>query len=313
MTEFQPSQAPHGDGQAARQDPFAQPTQPQVPPPPADPTFLVAHDPGVVPAQAAFNAPTQPASAQAGYGQAGYAPPAYPAPTAFQAPTWTPLAASRPKRKVWPWVVGGIATLIILGATGIGVVLFIAQKTIDGANPDYSAAKIASDDEPAAGNTMVLGESGKVALEVPQEWVSVTDDLKPYMQDVDVPGFTTQEFEAWLAGDPNDASTTSIVMFLDSGGPLVVSGSVEGFHKGFVSSFNKTFDNPTVVDDPAFTSATGLETYHSHCEALIDGAPTSFEVYTSGRGTHFVSLVVVDYSGGGADFRDVPNSVRIDK
>jgi cytoskeletal protein RodZ len=42
-------------------------------------------------------------------------------------PSWTLEAQPKPKRKVWPWIVGGLVVLLVLGGGIVGVILGLAS------------------------------------------------------------------------------------------------------------------------------------------------------------------------------------------
>ncbi len=339
-----PQQPQHPQAPVASQ--WMEPTQA-----PAEPTFLVAQVPGqgagpshaapgaypapagypappaqsspsVYPAPTAYPAPgTYPAAPpQPSYTAPTYQQPAYAPPSAASEPAaygagqmWAPAYAPAKKRKVWPWVVGGVGLLVVLAGAAIGGIVWLGNTATNSANPDYSAATIGDGDKAAPGSTMFVGASGKFALEIPDEWVNVTADVAPLMGDPDVDGFENVGFEAWTDGDPTAGYATTLIMVLDTEGPLILEGDVPEFHDGFVKGAGGTLTATEFSVQPNVTTSHGLEVSYSHGDAVINGTPATLEVHTAGRGNHMITVMVIDYIGTGVNYPEVVDTLRIDK
>ena len=348
MTEFQPedtrptpTEAPYGAvPYPGTPDPQGQPFDPrrsygqqspaygQAPPPaPAygQPAPMAAPAYGQAPPPAPAYGQPAPMAAPA-YGQAPPLPLPYgqPAPMASppQNPAWgaaPPAWNSAPakKRKAWPWVVGGIGAVAVLGVGAIVTVLFIGKAAVDGLNPDYGAPAVTQQDVATGGGTLIVADGADSAFEIDPTWIDQKDLV---LGATDLSGEASLSYiGAWSTAvltDGQDVSLVTVIVGKESI-PLIsatLSAEHESSVKGFVNGFADQADNVQVSDATPATTASGLAGLHSTFSADLQGLTVAGDLYTFARGKNFFLLQVTSYNGvpDEASVNQILDTVRVD-
>jgi hypothetical protein len=339
MTEFQPEDtwpttneafggpAPYQGMPALQGQPF-DPRQAYGQQPPA---YGQAAPPAPAYGQAAPPAPAygQMAPPAPAYGQAPPPAPAYgqapPMPAPPQNPAWgapPPIwnAAPAKKRKVWPWVVGGVGALVVLGGVGALVVLGVIGATNADQNEHYTGDPITAADLPALGDKVVVSADGAVAFEIGDSWVDATNLVGSSAVEQLPEGATYAGM--YFTSDPATATDhiPTLVMILEGApsnqvGPINLQQAHDGYMSGALDSAKQlgadaSFEGPNPV-----TTAHGLDGLVSGISGDAQGVPIRVHSYTFVRSKRVVWVEVSAYT---VDFDDataalITDSLRIDK
>ena len=117
-----------------------------------------------------------------------------PVPTAGAAPPpWTPTAPPKPKRKVWPWVLGAFLLICVLGGGAIVLLIALASLGSDSANSANS-----TNSNTANVNRIVNANSASPSPTTKATTVEIT---KVYMAKDDGSGEPGDEAESFAASD----------------------------------------------------------------------------------------------------------------
>ena len=268
----------------------------------------------------------QPAPAPQPYGQQAPAPQPYgqPAPMAAPpqnpawgapAPTWN--AAPAKKRKVWPWVVGGIGTVVVLGIGAIVAALFIGKAAVDGLNPDYAAAPVTQQDVATNGGTLIIDDAADSAFEVDPAWIDQKDLV---LGQEDVSGEAALSYiGAWSTAELTGGQDVSLVTVIVGKEKIpLISATLSAEHQlsvtGFMNGFSGQATNVQVSDASPATTASGLAGLHSTFSADLQGLTIAGDLYTFARGNNFVLLQVTSYNGvpDAAAVNQILDTVRLD-
>jgi hypothetical protein len=296
---------PFDPRQPYAQQPYAQ--QPQTPQatPPTQPYGQMAP-----PAQpyGQMAPPAQP------YGQMAPPPqtPAWGAPP----PSWN--SAPPKKRKVWPWVAGGVGAVVALGIGAIAIFALIGNAAVTGLNPHYSAKDVEANDVATAGGTLIIGDGATLAFEVDSAW----PDQSQLMNTGDnaFKGVTTTYIGAWSTDDVSKVPDVSLIM-VEAGQETVplTAVTLRAEHKsgikGFVDSLGSTVTDVTVDDAVSYTTASGLKGLHSTFSGNTQGLTLAGDIYSFGHGKNVFFLQVVSYNGvrDDAAIAQILDTLRIDK
>lgn len=359
MTEFQPQASSYVPQQASREPAAPQqPQHPQAPvasqwmeptQAPAEPTFLVAqvpgqgagpshaapgiHPPADFPAPPVYAAPyaspdfAQPAAApQAPYASPTYAQPAYASAPPVSAPAaygaghmWAPAYAPAKKRKVWPWVVGGVGGMLVLGIGAVFAVSTLGNAAVDAVNPDYEGAPIEANDVAKNGGELVMADDGKVAFEIDPTWADEAAGV--FGNSLDGGDVEITFSGAWSAPFESGQTDTSLIMVLAGPEKVPVTGALlDVEHEAYLSSFKTSLDDLTVTtiisNAEPYTTAGGLSGRSSEIQISVDGVPSmSGTLYTFARGRNlvYVQTLSTDVDAETDMGAIVLDTLRIDK
>lgn len=290
MSEFQPEDTtPHPD--AVREG--ATPLQDKMPPPPP---YAQAAPPY---AQAAPPLP----------GTAWDAPP----------PSWN--SAPVKKRKAWPWVVGIVGGLVVLGGAATVIILGVSGALNADQNDNYVGEPIDSSDAPTLGDQLLVSDDGTVAFDIGSEWVDA-DTL------TDISGLEegfpsgASIMGAYFTFDPITAEDVppSFVVVVEGGdasfvGPVDVRSIHDDFMSGAVESIEAGGVTITTTEPEAVTTSNGLDGFVSTLSGEYEGIPVRSSVYTFGRGKRIVFVEIFSYTTSFDDATAtlVTDSLRMDK
>ena len=311
MTEFHPGDLPstptpvHAYGQTA----------------PAAPEYLTVvmpPAPGTEP-QPAPQPYAQPAPQP--YAQPAPQPYAQPAPQPYaqQAPppaAWPPPASTQ--RKVWPWVVGGIGTLALLGIAGVIAVVLMGKAAVDGLNSDYDAPEVTAQDTATSGGTIVISDDAAMAFEPGPDW---TNETSTFLGDFGDVGDVRITFTgAWTIENYGADPSATIVMALAGKEPLpLVRSSLEVEHALFIDSFTESFTQQgsavTMGQREDATTSSGLAGLSSTFTASMQTGLMQGEIHSFARGNNVVFVVTLSTSMSGSDaaMDQVLETLRLDK
>ncbi len=321
MTEFQPENTtpdPHGSTNAAA--PYK--GMPDLQGQPFDPRGSYAQQPAAPdaapPAQQAAP-PAQPFGDQP-YGQA--APmaaalqnPAWGAPP----PAWSPAPAK--KRKAWPWVLGIVGGLVVLGGVGTAVAFGVNGALHADQNDNYTGAPIATGDAPVLGDQVFISDSGTVAFETGSGWFDANSIVDAGGASSGLPDGTSMA-AAYFTADPATAGDVppTLVLVIEGApagqvGPADVKAAHDGAVSGVVKSFNSSGTDVTSTGPESLTTANGLDGMVSTVSGTLGGMQVRLYGYTFARGERVVFVQVASYTGelDDATAAMVTESLRIDK
>ncbi len=272
--------------------------------------------PGVAP-QPQAQVPPQPQQFAQPPTSPAYAPPSGPTWTAPQ-PAWTP--APPKKRKAWPWVVGIVGGLVVLGGVGAAIAFAVNSNLNADQNDSYTGSPITANDVPTVGDRVVVSDDGLVSFESDSGWVNASDYMDTAAIERSLPA------GAHLIGAYFTSSLTaatdqvpSLVMVLEGSGPEQVGRiDVETAHRGVMDGAVKQLGGATdtIVSEPSeVTTANGLDGMMSTISASIQGSPLRAHEYTFARGKHVVFVQVMAYTDTFDDATAalVTDTLRIDK
>lgn len=231
-------------------------------------------------------------------------------------PAWSPAPAK--KRKAWPWVVGGIGALVVLGVATVVAFFFIGNAAVDGLNPNYDAPTVAEGDVATSGGTLVIADGAMVAFEAGQGW---TDQSGAVLENVEIPGNAKLTYMGvWATVDPTvDPSTTLVMVSAGEESIPLVTATLKVEHQAYIASFLgavPTTGVETHVSDPvSAVTASGLSGLHSDITVNSDGMNVVVSVYTFARGKSVAFLQVISYNGAvdAPSGQQVLDTLRIDK
>lgn len=230
-------------------------------------------------------------------------------------PAWTSPTAKR--RKAWPWVVGGIGAIAVLGVGAIVTVLFIGKAAVDGLNPEYGAPAVTQQDVATGGGTLIIADGANSAFEIDPTWIDQKDLA---LGANDLSGEASLSYMgAWSTAALTDGTNVSLVMVIvgKESIPLIsatLSAEHESSIKGFVNGFAGQAENVQVSDATPATTASGLAGLHSSFSADVEGLTIAGDLYTFARGKNIVLLQVTSYNGvrDDASVNQILDTVRLD-
>lgn len=231
-------------------------------------------------------------------------------------PAWNP--APPRKRKVWPWVVGGIGVVVVLVVAAVLAFFAVGSAAVDGLNPDYDAPPVARTDPASDGGTLIVSDDAKVSFEAGPGWTDESAFLLGSLDGAsDVP---VTYMAAWTTGDlATDPSASLVVVSAAVETIPLISATLNVEHQSYITSFVQsapTGGAGTQVGDPEpATTSSGLSGLHSVITIDSDYALITADIYTFGRGKNVVFVQVVSYNGQSDDVaaRQVLDSLRIEK
>lgn len=317
MSEFQPEDTPpQPDAVANSITPL-----PEKAAPPPPPQYAPAASPPPPPYGQAAPPPPPP------YGQAappppppyGQAAPLLPG-TAWDGPppSWNPAPVK--KRKAWPWVVGIVGGLVLLGG-GTAVILGVTGALNADQNDNYVGEPISSSDEPTLGDQLLVSDDGTLAFDINSEWVdaSTISDISSLAE-----GFPrgASIMGAYFTFDPVTAvdGPPTFAVVIEGGdaslvGPVDVRAIHDDFVTGAVESIEAEGLSVTTTEPEAVTTANGLDGFVSTFSGEYQGIPIRSSVYTFGRGKRIVFVEIFSYTTSFDDATAalVTDSLRMDK
>ncbi|MCB2413634.1 hypothetical protein LGT39_12345 [Demequina sp. TTPB684] len=253
------------------------------------------------------------------YAQAPWQQQAAP-PAAWGAPPAPWAAPVEKKRKAWPWVLGAVGALVVLGGIGFAVVYGVNGVLTADQNENYVGDPIAAEDAPLLGDALIVSEDGAVAFEIGAEWV----DAGEY---VDMGELTSQlpdgarAMGTYFTVDPFTATVIPTMVIVLEGEPPSQIGAVdlEEAHRGAFEGVadaaagqgvDTTREGPTAV-----TTAQGLDGLLSTMSFTMDDVPVQMSLHTFVRGERVVWVQVATYTGeeDAGTVALVTDSLRIDK
>ncbi len=289
MTEFLPEDPAHGSADA-------QPPARQFIPPPEAP----APAPVPYPQQTMYAAP----------------------PTAGWDPPQSDWGQQPPKkRKAWPWILGIVGGLVVLGGVGVAVAIGVDGMLNADQNDNYTGAAITAGDSPTLGDKIIVSDSGVVAFEANSSWI----DSASLLDAADV-----------AAGLPVGASITAVYFTSDPATSvddlprlvMVVEGAPEGqvgsfdvktahagFFRGLLEGLGAAGVGVTSAGPDPVTTANGLDGLVSTVSGDVQGLPMRISQYTFARGQRGVFVEIISYDGvfDEATAALVTDTLRIDK
>lgn len=247
-----------------------------------------------------------------------YAPPSGPAWTA-PPPQWTPEPPK--KRKAWPWIVGIVGGLVVLGGVGAAIASALNGALNADQNENYTGSPITDTSNPTMGDLVVVSDDGLVAFDAGSEWVSARDYMDTTALERSLPPgahLMAVYFVAPLATATDHVPT--LVTVLEGSPPGQVGpADIEEAHEGFVAGGVKGLDiaaPDVIVSDPvAVTTANGLDGMQSTISMSVEGTPIRTNVYTFARGETVVFVQIMAYTDESdeATAALVTDTLRIDK
>lgn len=347
MSEFQPenptptpNEAPYGaapyQGMPDLQGQPFDPRRPygQQPPVPdaarsgqqAFPTAAPAYGQMAPPAQpyAQVAPPAQPYAQP--YAQApayGHAPPMSAPPQnpvwGVAPPTWNATPAK--KRKVWPWVVGGVGALVVLGGVGAVVILGVIGANNADQNENYTGAPIVAGDAPTLGDEVLISDSGAVAFDIGSSWVDANDlmDVASAVGPLPKGGSL---MATYFTANPSTSvgKTPTLVMVVEGAppgqiGPIDLKFAHDNYIKGALAGLDKSGMTATTTEAVALTTTNGLDGLVTSLSLDSDGVPIRAYEYTFVRSQRVVYVQIMSYDGSFDDATAalVTDSLRINK
>lgn len=161
-------------------------------------------------------------------------------------PAWNQAPAK--KRKVWPWVVGGVGTLVVLGGVGTLVVLGVIGAANADQNENYTGAPIVAGDSATLGDKVLISDSGAVAFEIGPDWVDANDlmDVASAVGPLPEGGSL---MATYFTADPSTSTgtTPTLVMVVEGAppgqiGPISLKSAHEGYIAGALQGLEGTGD-----------------------------------------------------------------------
>ncbi|NTV38356.1 MAG: hypothetical protein HGA51_00125 [Demequinaceae bacterium] len=213
-------------------------------------------------------------------------------------PAWN--AAPTKKRKVWPWVVGGVGGAAVLGVAAIVVVLFVGKAAVDGVNPNYDAPPVTQQDVATGGGTLVIADGANASFEIDPAWTDQTelvlggDSLGDDVALSYIGAWSTADFAAG-----QDVSLITVIVGTE-GLPLIdatLRAEHESSVDGFFSGLGGEATDVQVTDTVPATTASGLEGLHSSFTAGFQGLTLAGDLYTFARGQNVFMVQVTSYNG----------------
>ncbi len=287
MTEFQPEDTtptPYGTAQGGAPNPG----NPQAQGQPFDPR------------QPYTQQPPAPGTAYPGPQGTPVAPPAYGSAAPPFQPYGEPVPVAAKKRKVWPWVLGGVGALVVLGVGVIVAALVIGKAAVDGLNPNYSAPAVTQQDVAKHGGTLIISDDSVVAFEVDPSWVD-QKEMVGAQQAVNSAASLSYA-GAWSTADLTKGKDVSLVTVVVGQEKIpLIRATLNAEHqagvKGFMNGFPASASNVQVSDATAASTASGLDGLHSTFSANLKGLNIVGDLYTFARGKNFVLVQVTSYNG----------------
>jgi hypothetical protein len=201
---------------------------------------------------------------------------------------------------VWPWVVGGIGALAVLGVGVIVTAFFIGNAAVDGLNPDYRAPAVTQQDVATGGGTLIIADGANAAFEINPTWID-QKDLVFGNKNLSAEA-SLSYIDAWSTAALTDGKNVSLVTLVVGKEAIpLISATLSAEHKssvtGFVNGFSKQAENVKVSDATPATTASGLAGLHSSFTADLQGLTIAGDLYTFARGKNYVVLQVTSYNG----------------
>lgn len=230
------------------------------------------------------------------------AAPPYQQPTQWAAPptAWAP--APPRKRKVWPWVVGAVGLLVVVGG-GLAALAVGAIGSMNGdQNENYVGEPVTAGDAPTVGVDVLVSDDERVAFEVGADWVDAAEfiDVSAFEvkgnDDVETVG-------VYYTADPLSSAEAPSLVIVMAGSPTRELGSsaVEATHKGFLkgmtSGASEAEMDTTFADAAPVTTALGLDGLVTVARVNVQGVDVRLEGYTFVRSDRYVAVMVTNYSG----------------
>ncbi len=250
--------------------------------------------------------------------QSMYAPPQEPAWAPPQS-TWAPEPPK--KRRAWPWILGIVGGLVVLGGAGVGVTLAVNGLLNADQNENYTGAPITPGDSPTLGDRLLVSDSGFVALELGATWVDANDYVDVTSAVGPLPNGATL-VGTYFTDDPLAAVDVvpTLVMVLEGVpenqlGPVDLESAHEGFISGGLAGLNQMGTAATVSEPAPVTTANGLNGLVTELSLEMEGIAIRAYEYTFVRSERVVYVQVMAYT---STFDDVAaalatDSLRIDK
>jgi hypothetical protein len=242
-----------------------------------------------------------------------------------QTPTWSAPPAQWPtqapkRRKAWPWVLGIVGGLVVLGGAGFAVLYGVNGALNADQNENYAGSPIAAGDSPILGDELIISDDGRVAFEMGADWVNAADYVDVSSLTDDLPD-NASSMGAYFTADPIIASVTpTMVLVLEGSEPDTLGGvNLERAHEsalvGVVDSAKDAGYSPSTDDASPVTTALGLEGLVTVTSMDVDGVPMRIALYTFVRSDRVVFFQIATYTGSddAATVALVTDSLRIDK
>ena len=313
MTEFQPENTtPDPRHSANGAAPYA-PNLAQQPAPPAPPYG------GQPPTPSYGGQPPTPSYGGQPYGGQPYGQPASMAAAPQNAewgappPAWN--SAPPKKRKVWPWVLGGIGAVVVLGVAAVVGFFVIGTAAVDAVNPNYDAPPVAAGDVATTDGTIMVVDNAHVAFEVGPQWTDQTDQIFGASNPVtDTP---INYASAWTTVAEPTAEDATVVMILTGteARPLVLA-DLKKEHNDFIKSFlDGAGSSVDPGDSSSYTTAYGLKGLRTAFTIDVNGLTTACNVFSFVRGDQVVFVGVFSYTGVPDDAAadQIVGTLRIEK
>lgn len=247
-----------------------------------------------------------------------YAPPEAPVWNAPQ-PAWVPPPPK--KRKAWPWVVGIVSGLVVLGGVGAAIAFAVNGALHTDQNENYTGSPISDTDSPTMGDRVVVSDDGLVAFDAGSEWVSAREYMDTAALERSLPpgaNLMAVHFVAPLATATDHVPTLVTVLEgspPDQVGPADIEEAHEGFVAGGIEGLDIAAPDAIVTDPVAVTTANGLDGMKSTISMSVEGTPIRTNVYTFARGETVVFVQIMAYTDefDEATAALVTDTLRIDK
>lgn len=241
-----------------------------------------------------------------------------------QTPAWgaPPIWAPPPpkKRKVWPWVVGVVGGVALLGGAGTAVAVAVNGALHADQNDNYIGSSISSSDEATIGDRVIVSQDGSVAFEAGTEWVDAGDYMDASVFTESLPTETHLMgvyFTSSLATAVDHVPTLVMVIEGEPSsqiGPVSITEAHRGLVAGGLQGLEDASLDPSISEPRGVTTANGLDGLVSDLSVDVQGTPVRAYEYTFVRGKRVVFIQVMAYSDTFDDETSalVTDTLRID-
>jgi hypothetical protein len=260
---------------------------------------------------------------QAAHTQAYAQPPWQPAPT--QAPAWGAPPAqwnTQPpkKRKAWPWVLGIVGGLVVVGGAGLAVIYGVTGALNADQNENYTGSPITANDAPTLGDHVVLSDDATVAFEIDSDWVDAGDYVDLASLTANLPD-GARAMGHYFTADPIVSSVAPTLVLVLEGvppnqiGPVDLREAHDSAVSGMVEAATSDGLAPAVEDETPVTTSLGLDGLVTATSVEMQGIPVRIAFYTFVRSERVVWIQIATYTGADDAVAAslVTDSLRIDK